>query len=167
MARSNQLNPSDSRMVVPLNMWVLISNFKLAYNLLRRPDGTFNRDLAEFLDQKVPANANPMDEVFSFDVIVDMETNFLTRIYHYVEGDESVNIVDLEKHVTSEVVLVLMFFHGGSFAHSWIRIKDLDSSNQFCTSLQAGDSLKFIFREQHDNHQINDLLLQVFSLEKQ
>ncbi|KAL5099087.1 hypothetical protein RYX36_003414, partial [Vicia faba] len=107
MAGSNQLNPSDSRMVVPLNMWVLISNFKLAYNLLRRPDGTFNRDLAEFLDQKVPANANPMDRVFSFDVIVDMETNFLTRIYHSVEGDESVNIVDLEKHVTSEVVLVL------------------------------------------------------------
>ena len=32
-----------------------------AYNLLRRPDGTFNRHLAEFLDRKVPANANPLN----------------------------------------------------------------------------------------------------------
>ncbi|WJX19454.1 Gibberellin receptor gid1c [Trifolium repens] len=120
MAGSNQqLNPNDSKMVVPLNMWVLISNFKLAYNLLRRPDGTFNRDLAEFLDRKVPANANPVDGVFSFDVIVDRETNLLTRIYRPVEGDENnVNIVDLEKPVTAEVLPVLVFFHGGSFAHS-------------------------------------------------
>lgn len=119
MAGSNQLNPNDSKMVVPLNMWVLISNFKLAYNLLRRPDGTFNRDLAEFLDRKVPANANPVDGVFSFDVIVDRETNLLTRIYRPVEGEEQhVNIVDLEKPVTAEVLPVVMFFHGGSFAHS-------------------------------------------------
>ncbi|KAL5058252.1 hypothetical protein RYX36_029856 [Vicia faba] len=90
----------------------------MACNLLRRPDGTFNRDLAEFLDRKVLANANPMDGVFSFDVIVERETNFLTLIYHSIEGDESVNIVDLEKPVTSEVVSVLMFFHGGSFVHS-------------------------------------------------
>ncbi|WVY96741.1 hypothetical protein V8G54_028892 [Vigna mungo] len=62
-------------MVVLLNMWVLISNFKLAYNLLRCPDDTFNRDLAKFLDRKVPANANPVDEVLCFDVIVDRETN--------------------------------------------------------------------------------------------
>lgn len=107
------------QMVVPLNMWVLISNFKLAYNLLRRPDGTFNRHLAEFLDRKVPANANPVDGVFSFDVIVDRETNLLCRIYRPAEGEEShVNIVDLEKPVTSEILPVIIFFHGGSFAHS-------------------------------------------------
>ncbi|KOM51481.1 hypothetical protein LR48_Vigan09g014000 [Vigna angularis] len=101
-------------MVVPLNMWVLISNFKLAYNLLRLPDGTFNRDLAEFLDQKVPANANPMDEVFSFDVIVDRETNLLTRIYRPAEGEERpVSTLELEKPVSSEVVSVIIFFHGG------------------------------------------------------
>lgn len=105
-------------MVVPLNMWVLISNFKLAYNLLRRPDGTFNRDLAEFLDRKVPANANPVDGVFSFDVIVDIETNLLIRIYRPSEGERHVSIVDLEKPVTSEVLPVIIFFHGGSFAHS-------------------------------------------------
>ncbi|MCD7453896.1 gibberellin receptor [Datura stramonium] len=44
--------------VVPLNTWILISNFKLAYNLLRCPDGTFNRHLAEFLDRKVRAPEN-------------------------------------------------------------------------------------------------------------
>ncbi|KAJ1389044.1 Zinc finger, GRF-type [Sesbania bispinosa] len=71
-----------------LQMWVLISNFKLAYNLLRRPDGTFNRDLAELLDRNVSTNTNPVDGVFSFDVIVDRETNLLTRIYRPAEGEK-------------------------------------------------------------------------------
>ncbi|KAJ1424082.1 Nucleotide-diphospho-sugar transferase [Sesbania bispinosa] len=103
-----------------LQMWVMISNFKLAYNLLRRPDGTFNSDLAELLDRNVSsANTNPVDGVFSFDVIVDRETNLLTRIYRPAEGEDSrVNIVDLENPVTSEVLPVIIFFHGGSFAHS-------------------------------------------------
>ncbi|XP_047181995.1 gibberellin receptor GID1C-like [Vigna umbellata] len=101
-------------MVVSLNMWVLISNFKLAYNLLCRPDGTFNRDLAEFLDRKVPANANLVDGVFSFDVIVDRETNLLTRIYRPAEGEKRpVSILELEKPVSSEVGPVIIFFHGG------------------------------------------------------
>ncbi|KAJ1389481.1 Nucleotide-diphospho-sugar transferase, partial [Sesbania bispinosa] len=73
-----------------LQMWVLISNFKLAYNLLRRPDGTFNRKRIYLLESTRPA-----------------------------EGEDShVNIVDLEKPVTSEVLPVIIFFHGGSFAHS-------------------------------------------------
>lgn len=106
-------------MVVPLNTWVLISNFKLAYNLLRRPDGTFNRHLAEFLDRKVTANAKPVDGVFSFDVIIDRSTSLLSRIYRPALGEEpQLNIVDLEKPVTAEVVPVIIFFHGGSFAHS-------------------------------------------------
>lgn len=108
-------------MVVPLNTWVLISNFKLAYNLLRRPDGTFNRHLAEFLDRKVLANANPVDGAFSFDVIIDRATSLLCRIYRPANGDEphTTNIGDLEKPVDSGVVVpVIVFFHGGSFAHS-------------------------------------------------
>ncbi|KAE9589610.1 hypothetical protein Lal_00000362 [Lupinus albus] len=117
----NNTNHKDSKMVVPLNMWVLISNFKLSYNLLRRPDGTFNRDLAEFLDRKVPPNANPVGGVFSFDVVIDRESNLLVRIYRPSEGVEQVNIVDdLEKPAAStiEVLPVIIFFHGGSFAHS-------------------------------------------------
>ncbi|XWS58260.1 hypothetical protein CRYUN_Cryun08bG0018600 [Craigia yunnanensis] len=109
----------SNEMVVPLNTWVLISNFKLAYTLLRRPDGTFNRHLAEFLDRKVPANANPVDRVFSFDVIIDRGTSLLSRIYRPAIVEEpQPNIVELEKPVTAEVVPVIIFFHGGSFAHS-------------------------------------------------
>ncbi|GAB4847144.1 Gibberellin receptor gid1b [Ancistrocladus abbreviatus] len=78
MAGSNEINLSECKRIVPLNTWILISNLKLAYNLLRHPDGTFNRDLAEFLDRKVPANAIPVDGVFSFD-IVDKSTNLLNR----------------------------------------------------------------------------------------
>ena len=104
--------------VVPLNTWVLISNFKLAYNLLRRPDGTFNRHLAEFLDRKVPANANPVNGVFSFDVIIDRQTNLLSRVYRPADAGTSPSITDLQNPVDGEIVPVIVFFHGGSFAHS-------------------------------------------------
>nr|AZL47119.1 gibberellin binding protein [Panax ginseng] len=119
MAGSNEINLNDSKMVVPLNTWILISNFKLAYNLLRRPDGTFNRHLAEFLDRKVQANANPVDGVFSFDVIIDRGTSLLIRVYRPANADEGMpSIADLEKPLNSDVVPVIIFFHGGSFAHS-------------------------------------------------
>ncbi|CAA0828149.1 Gibberellin receptor GID1B [Striga hermonthica] len=79
MAGSDEVNANESKRVVPLNTWILISNFKLAYNMLRRPDGTFNRDLNEFLDRKVPANANPVAGIYSFDVIIDRSTGLLNR----------------------------------------------------------------------------------------
>nr|CAD1829151.1 unnamed protein product [Ananas comosus var. bracteatus] len=81
MAGSNEVNANESKMVVPLNTWVLISNFKVAYNMLRRPDGTFDRHLAEFLDRRVPANALPTNGVVSFDLLIDRPTNLLARIY--------------------------------------------------------------------------------------
>ncbi|KAM7476971.1 hypothetical protein LguiB_024214 [Lonicera macranthoides] len=119
MAASNEINLSESKMVVPLNTWILISNFKLAYNLLRRPDGTFNRHLAEFLDRKVLANANPVDGVFSFDVLIDRPTNLLGRIYRPSDPQGAPpSFADLEKPLTADIVPVIIFFHGGSFAHS-------------------------------------------------
>ncbi|KAM7495937.1 hypothetical protein LguiA_020351 [Lonicera macranthoides] len=119
MAGSNEVNVNEAKKVVPLNTWILISNFKLAYNMLRRPDGTFNRELAEFLDRKVTANTNPVDGVYSFDVI-DRSTGLLNRIYRPSTGNESQwGIAELEKPLsTTEIVPVIIFFHGGSFAHS-------------------------------------------------
>ncbi|XP_023004593.1 gibberellin receptor GID1B-like [Cucurbita maxima] len=119
MARSNEVNLNESKSVVPLNTWVLISNFKLAYNILRRSDGTFNRELAEYLERKVPANVIPVDGVFSFDH-VDRASGLLNRVYQLSPGNEARwGIVDLEKPLsTSKVVPVILFFHGGSFAHS-------------------------------------------------
>ncbi|XP_011009472.1 PREDICTED: gibberellin receptor GID1B-like isoform X2 [Populus euphratica] len=110
---------NQSKRVVPLNTWVLISNFKLAYNLLRRPDGTFNRELAEFLERKVQANTIPVDGVFSFDH-VDRTTGLLNRVYQPApESEAQWGIVDLEKPLnTTEVVPVIIFFHGGSFTNS-------------------------------------------------
>ena len=98
---------------------MLISNFKLAYNILRRSDGTFNRELAEYLERKVPANVIPVDGVFSFDH-VDRASGLLNRVYQLSPGNETRwGIVDLEKPLsTSKVVPVILFFHGGSFAHS-------------------------------------------------
>lgn len=125
MAGSDQINLCESKRVVPLNTWILMSNFKLAYNLLRRPDGTFNRHLAEFLDRKVPANVNPVDGVFSFDIVINRAINLLSRIYRPAANDSeggvplSTSFAQLEKPVsTSDVVPVIIFFHGGSFAHS-------------------------------------------------
>ncbi|XP_078439929.1 gibberellin receptor GID1C-like [Wolffia australiana] len=115
MAGSNELNnSSECKSVVPLNTWVLISNFKLAYKFLRRPDGTFNRDLAEFLDRKVPANASPVDGVASFDVVIDRATNLLCRVYRPASSSAAAPPFLLD--VGGGPVVV--FFHGGSFAHS-------------------------------------------------
>ncbi|XP_042518419.1 gibberellin receptor GID1C-like [Macadamia integrifolia] len=120
MAGSNEVNLNEAKTVVPLNTWILISNFKLAYNLLRRPDGTFNRHLAEFLDRKVAANANPVDGVFSFDVIIDKATGLVIRVYRPAPADEAQpGIVELERPLNAtDVVPVIIFYHGGSFAHS-------------------------------------------------
>nr|AYN70612.1 GID1c [Paeonia suffruticosa] len=119
MAGTNEVKLIDSKMVVPLTTYVLISNFKLAYNLLRRPDGTFDRHLAEFLDRKVLANANPVDGVISFDVILDRGTNLYSRIYRPANVEEPPpSILELEKPLNADIVPVIVFFHGGSFAHS-------------------------------------------------
>lgn len=119
MAGSNEVNLNESKRVVPLNTWVLISNFKLAYNLLRRRDGTFNRELAEYLDRKVPANANPVDGVFSFDVI-NKDTGLLNRVFKPAPPKPAPwAAIDLEKPLSAtRVVPVILFFHGGSFTHS-------------------------------------------------
>ncbi|KNA20901.1 hypothetical protein SOVF_048080 [Spinacia oleracea] len=120
MAGSNEINVNECKKVVPLNTWILISNFKLAYNLLRRPDGTFNRELSEFLDRKVPPNTIPVDGVFSFDIF-DKSTNLLNRVYMPAtsENGPQWGIVELENPLsTEEIVPVIVYFHGGSFTHS-------------------------------------------------
>lgn len=119
MAGDNEVNAAESKRLVPLNTWILISNFKLAYNMLRRSDGTFNRDLAEFLERKVPANSFPVDGVFSFDV-VDRATSLLNRVYRPApDNEDEWGKVELEKPLsTTEIAPVIVFFHGGSFTHS-------------------------------------------------
>nr|ACF82256.1 unknown [Zea mays] len=42
MAGSDEVNRNECKGAVPIHTWVLISNFKLAYNMLRRADGTFD-----------------------------------------------------------------------------------------------------------------------------
>lgn len=98
---------------------MLISNFKLAYNLLRRADGTFNRELAEFLDRKVPANAFAVDGVFSFDH-VDRNNGLFNRVYMPASENESQwGVKNMERPLsTTKIVPVIIFFHGGSFCHS-------------------------------------------------
>ncbi|PWA50277.1 GA Insensitive Dwarf1 B [Artemisia annua] len=132
MAGSNEVNTNEAKKVVPLHTWILISNFKLAYNMLRRPDGTFNRELAEFLDRKVVANTTPVDGVYSFDV-VDRTTNLLNRIYRCTSS--TTGVIDLESPLsTSQIVPVIIFFHGGSFTHSSANSAIYDT---FCRRLTA------------------------------
>eukprot|EP01018_Ginkgo_biloba_P039749 Gb_36988 [translate_table: standard] len=125
MAASNEYGFNEAKMVVPLNTWILISNFKLAYNLLRRPDGTFNRHLAEFLDRKAPANATPVDGVFSLDVVMDRVSGLWSRIYTPLtdapahEPAATSDTGEVNEPIKMDKTLpVIMFFHGGSFAHS-------------------------------------------------
>ncbi|KAI3678976.1 hypothetical protein L6452_38280 [Arctium lappa] len=144
MAGSNEINANEAKKVVPLHTWILISNFKLAYNMLRRPDGTFNRELAEFLDRKVAANTVPVDGVYSFDV-VDRATSLLNRIYRCSpplnESDRQpgAGILELEKPLsTTEIVPVIIFFHGGSFTHSSANSAIYDTFCRRLTGLIGG-----------------------------
>uniref|UniRef100_M8BLP9 Gibberellin receptor GID1 n=1 Tax=Aegilops tauschii TaxID=37682 RepID=M8BLP9_AEGTA len=73
--------------VVPLHTWVLISNFKVSYHMLRRPDGTFERDLAEYMDRRVPANPKPVEGVSSFDHVIDPSVGLEARIYRAGAGN--------------------------------------------------------------------------------
>lgn len=115
-----QMASPDSKGVVPLSTWVLISNFKLSYNLLRRPDGTFNRHLAEFLERKVPANASPVEGVATMDVLMDRATGLWGRIFWECQAPEQ----RLDEEGSQEGIRdsrlkpVLVYFHGGSFVHS-------------------------------------------------
>ncbi|KAI5068451.1 hypothetical protein GOP47_0016796 [Adiantum capillus-veneris] len=123
-------HPPDSKGVVPLSTWVLISNFKLSYNLLRRPDGTFNRHLAEFLDRKVTSNRVPVDGVVSMDVLIERTTGVWGRVFWECEQDmydrafrsDPLQNPDVEPMVERRDVLqpkpLVIYFHGGSFAHS-------------------------------------------------
>ncbi|CAA0832076.1 Gibberellin receptor GID1B [Striga hermonthica] len=138
MAGINEVNTNESKRVVPLNTWILISNFKLAYNMLRKPDGSFDRDLNEFLDRKVPANSNPIAGVYSFDVIINRSTGLLNRvylpapdnglgpIYGFPEPDQPLS--------STGPVPVIIFFHGGSFVHSSANSAIYDT---FCRRLVA------------------------------
>ncbi|KAJ3676526.1 hypothetical protein LUZ60_003938 [Juncus effusus] len=122
MAGSNEVNANECKMAVPLNTWVLISNFKVAYNMLRRPDGTFDRNLAEFLDRRVSANASPINGVCSFDLLIERSTSLLVRIYKPASNDPqpatSSLLEALSRPASPDPFPVIIFFHGGSFAHS-------------------------------------------------
>lgn len=116
MAENEETEANEAQMLVPLNTHVLISQFKVAYRMLRRSDGTFNRHLAEFLDRKVPANATPINNVLSFDLLLDRSTNLLVRIYRHAPHPVSYQSLFLPPSPSPFPLII--FFHGGSFAHS-------------------------------------------------
>lgn len=110
--------------VVPIQTLLLISQFKLSYHRLRRADGTFDRYKAEFLDRRVPPDARAQDGVSSFDYVIDGRLE--VRIYRAAANDDAAGaaavtlpILDFLTGVPSpEPFPVILFFHGGSFAHS-------------------------------------------------
>nr|BAQ20607.1 gibberellin receptor GID1L2 [Lygodium japonicum] len=123
----------DCKDIVPLTTYVLISTFKVIYQLLRRPDGTLNRNLAEFLDRKRTADATPVDGVASVDVDIERATHLWGRLFWVVVDDpppshgganDHVNVETGERAVqhqgqTTPVLRpLIIFFHGGSFVHS-------------------------------------------------
>ncbi|CAL1395790.1 unnamed protein product [Linum trigynum] len=115
MIGDNEINLNESK-VVSLNTRVLISNFKLGYNLRCHPDGgSCNRDLGEFLERKLPANSIPVDDIFSFDRL-DRSMRLLNRVYR--PQSQLTTQINLEKQLSTTVVVpVIVFYRDGSFTY--------------------------------------------------
>ncbi|EFJ26193.1 hypothetical protein SELMODRAFT_450797 [Selaginella moellendorffii] len=110
---AEELQLKESKEVVPLNTWVLISNLKLAYNLTRNSDGSFNRNLDEFLDRKVPVSSveREDDPVTFMDVTIDRTSGIWSRIF--IPRASHNNNASSTTHGTP----IFFYFHGGSFVH--------------------------------------------------
>ncbi|WVZ98493.1 hypothetical protein U9M48_043930 [Paspalum notatum var. saurae] len=153
MAGSDEVNRNECRMVVPLHNWLLISNFKLAYKLARRADGTFDRELAEYHDSRVPPDARPQYGVSSFDRVIDPSVGLEVRIYRAAApaannnnnnngaGAAAVTLPILEFLAggpSPDPFPVILFFHGGSFAHSTVSTAIYDQLCRVLTRLSNG-----------------------------
>lgn len=162
-------HPPDSKGVVPLSTWVLISNFKLSYNFLRRPDGTFNRHLAEFMDRRVQANSVPIDGVATRDVLIDPTTGVWGRIFWECQPDvyardgralffPHAQAVDaeprgpqLDAHPPRQPKPLIIYFHGGSFAHSSANSAIYDAMCRRLTRMCGVVILSINFRRAPEN----------------
>ncbi|CAN6328284.1 unnamed protein product, partial [Urochloa humidicola] len=124
MAGSDEVNRNECKKMVPKQTFLLISQFKVSYHLIRRADGTFDRHLAEFLDRRVPPDARAQDGVSSFDHVIDPSVGLEVRIYRASAANEgaaavTLPILDFLTGAPSpDPFPVIVFFHGGSFAHS-------------------------------------------------
>ncbi|CAO2175112.1 unnamed protein product [Urochloa humidicola] len=126
MAGSDEVNRNESRTAVPMNTWLLINQFKVRYYMYRRADGTFNRDLAEYHDRREPPDARAQEGVSSFDHVIDRSVGPEVRIYRAADADAAAGaaavtlpILDFLTGAPSpDPFPVILFFHGGSFAHS-------------------------------------------------
>lgn len=160
----------DSKGVVPLSTWVLISNFKLSYNFLRRSDGTFDRHLAEFLDRKVDASSTPIEGVSTMDVLIDRPTGVWGRIFWECVSDvaardgpaaNSAQIVPVmnaepmdpaqDARLPRQQKPLIIYFHGGSFAHSSAKSAIYDTMCRRLTKMCGVVILSINFRRAPEN----------------
>ncbi|CAN6333106.1 unnamed protein product [Urochloa humidicola] len=126
MARSDEVNRNVCKTAVPKQTFLLISQFKLKYHMLRRADGTFDRHLAEYHDRCVPPDARAQDGVSSFDHVIDPSVGLEVRIYRAAAANADAGaaavtlpILDFLTGAPSpDPFPVILFFHGGSFVHS-------------------------------------------------
>ncbi|KAL9461003.1 hypothetical protein AB3S75_004072 [Citrus x aurantiifolia] len=79
----------------------------------RRPDGTINRRLMNFLDVKSRPNPNPVNSVSTSDVTVDPSRPLWFRLFTPTDSTPSIP--------------VLIFFHGGGFTYLSAASKSYDA----------------------------------------
>ncbi|KAF7813361.1 putative carboxylesterase 18 [Senna tora] len=96
---------SPSKPLLPWKTRLSISFLSTLTDVARRPDGTVNRRLMNFLDRKAIANPKPVNGVSSSDVTVDPDRNLWFRIF-----------TPTTTAATLASVPVIVFFHGGGFS---------------------------------------------------
>ncbi|XP_028756506.1 probable carboxylesterase 18 [Neltuma alba] len=95
---------TNSKPLLPWKTRLSLSIVSAVTDALRRPDGTLNRSLMNFLDRKTSSNPNPIKGVKSSDVTVDPTRNLWFRLFTPTTSN-------------SASLPVIVFFHGGGFTY--------------------------------------------------
>ncbi|KAL8047025.1 hypothetical protein ABFX02_08G211600 [Erythranthe guttata] len=112
MSERKNSHPGDKRPALPLKTRISLFVINTASDAARRRDGTVNRRLLHFFDNfslRTPANPKPRNGVRTSDVAVDTSRDLWFRLFVPSHSESTGS--------DSQLLPLIVFFHGGGFVH--------------------------------------------------
>lgn len=105
--------------MLPQNIWIIFRYLKLVHALSRRKDGSYDRELSNIVESRVPAKAEEVDGVATMDVTIDHITKVWARIFLPVDCYRSAAVpVGAGSDPAANLKHSFIFFyHAGLFCH--------------------------------------------------